>query len=164
MASNPAAIPFLRKSMKVILNSRPHILWIIILLFVSVSAYLFTFDDHNIKYISSGLMVLSGLAGLFLSLYYIGINYKITEDRLTYRKGIFNVTTQFIELYRVKDLELKEPFIYRFFGLSNIKVYSSDLDLPEFTIYAQKKSLESKLRKAVEAIRVKKGVREIDTV
>lgn len=87
----------------------------------------------------------------------------ITEDRLSFRKGIFNVTTQFIELYRVKDLELTEPFIYRFFGLSNIKVYSSDVDLPEFTIYAQKKQLEPVFRKAVEDIRIKKGVREIDT-
>lgn len=155
--------------MKVILNNRPHLIWILpqfvfVLASAILSVFLFSIRSTEIKYVASALMILSGFAGVITALYYLGINYKITEDRISFRKGILNVRTKFIELYRVKDLELKEPFFYRFFGLGNIKIYSSDQDLPEFTIYAQKKQLEPLFRKAVEDIRIKKGVREIDTV
>lgn len=154
---------------KTILNSRPHFLWILpkyifVLVLVLGSIYLYTLNYVEAKYIAAGVMILSGVVFLLISLFYLSLNYRITEDRISFRSGIFNIHTKFTELYRVKDLELLEPFIYRFFGLANIKVYSSDVDLPEFTIFAQRKQLEPVFRKAVEDIRVKKGVREIDAV
>ncbi|HPM47255.1 MAG TPA: PH domain-containing protein [bacterium] len=155
---------------RVILDGRPHFIWIFlkyiavfIVVVFSVFSY-FYFRHPVIKAASPVILILSATAGLILTIYYFSYGYKITGERIAFRSGIFNVKTKFIELYRVKDIEMIEPFFYRFFGLANIKITSSDHDMPHFVLFAQKKQLEPVIRKSVEEIRKIKGVREIDTV
>lgn len=154
---------------KVILEGRPHFIWIFPKMFLftvigilSFVAY-FYFDSPFLKHFSLALLAISVVAELIIIIYYLSFGYKITEDRIIFRKGILNIRTKYIELYRIKDLEMFEPFIYRFFGLANIKMISSDRDTPVFILFAQKKDVEPLIRNVVEEIRKKKGVREIDT-
>ena len=90
--------------------------------------------------------------------------YELTTERLKTTEGVFSKVTDTLELYRVKDLETRQPFMYRFVGLENIRVNTSDLSTPVVAIDAIPRAvaLGDKIRNHVEAIRAQKGVREID--
>jgi len=90
--------------------------------------------------------------------------YELTTERLKITEGVFSKVTDTLELYRVKDIEVRQPFIYRRFGLENIHVQTSDLSSPSILIDAIPAvvTLADKMRNQVEAVRQQKGVREID--
>ena len=89
---------------------------------------------------------------------------EISEQRITEEKGVLSKTTDELELYRVKDIKLDQPFFLRLVGLSNIILSTSDRSHPFYTIPAvpNGKELRAKLRDAVEARRDAKGVVERD--
>ena len=89
---------------------------------------------------------------------------ELTSERLKITEGIFSKVTETLELYRVKDIEVRQPFVYRMLGVENIQVNTSDLSSPVILLEAIPKSvgLPDKLRNQVEIIRVQKKVREID--
>jgi uncharacterized membrane protein YdbT with pleckstrin-like domain len=90
--------------------------------------------------------------------------FELTSERLKMTQGIFSKVTETLELYRVKDIEVLQPFIYRIAGLENIKVNTSDLSSPVILIdgISQKVGFADKLRNQVEIIRAQKKVRELD--
>jgi uncharacterized membrane protein YdbT with pleckstrin-like domain len=90
--------------------------------------------------------------------------FELTNERLKMTEGIFSKVTETLELYRVKDIEVLQPFIYRTVGLENIKVNTSDLSSPVILIdgISQKVGFADKLRNQVELIRAQKNVRELD--
>ncbi len=90
--------------------------------------------------------------------------FELTSERLKMTEGIFSKVTETLELYRVKDIEVLQPFIYRTVGLENIKVNTSDLSSPVILMdgISQKVGLADKLRNQVEIIRAQKNVRELD--
>jgi membrane protein YdbS with pleckstrin-like domain len=90
--------------------------------------------------------------------------YELTTERVKMSKGIFSKVTETLELYRVKDIETLQPFIYRIVGLENIKVNTSDLSSPLIFIdgLPQTVGFADKLRNQVEIIRTQKKVRELD--
>ena len=45
--------------------------------------------------------------------------YTLTTERLLIDEGVFNKTQDTLELYRVRDIQVKEPFLLRLFGLQN---------------------------------------------
>jgi uncharacterized membrane protein YdbT with pleckstrin-like domain len=90
--------------------------------------------------------------------------YELTNERIRITTGVLNKKTEEIELYRVKDSSIEEPFFYRLIGVGNIQLETSDRSLPSLTIKALPKAKEfrEKLRECVEQIRTKKNVREVD--
>lgn len=90
--------------------------------------------------------------------------YIITTERLKEEEGVFNKTTDELELFRVKDITFVEPFALRMFGCGNIVLNTSDKSTPIVVIYAIKnpRPVLENLRKCVHIMRHKKGVREID--
>ncbi len=93
-------------------------------------------------------------------------NYELTTERLLLSTGVFGRNTEELELYRIKDLSVEEPFVLRLMGLANIKLTTSDKTLPEIRIRAvnDARELKDKIRKQVELLRDTKGVREIDGI
>ena len=91
-------------------------------------------------------------------------SYELTTERLKTTEGVFNKVTETLELYRVKDLETRQPFLYRLVGLENVQLNTSDASSPVVLIEAVPSTvaLADKARNQVEAIRAQKGVREID--
>lgn len=93
-------------------------------------------------------------------------NFKIslTGQRLRIRSGIFSKHNEYVELYRIKDWTLSEPLLQRIFGSGSVNILSSDRTAPELRLAWIKGALEfvEKLRNAVEAVRDKKRVRELD--
>ena len=90
--------------------------------------------------------------------------YELTTERLRIISGVFNRNTEEIELYRIKDFSLKEPFLMRLFKLGDIFIESSDKSMPYIKIQALPGAADFKehLRSCVEKIRDKKNVREVD--
>ena len=91
-------------------------------------------------------------------------NYELTTQRLRTRYGVLNRKTDELELYRVRDYQLVEPFFLRLFSLGNVVLRTSDRSNPVVTIKAVEngEELREKLRQYVEECRTHKGVREFD--
>jgi len=90
--------------------------------------------------------------------------FRLTTERLLVTDGIFSKTTDTLELYRVKDLRMTQPFLSRFFGLENIELLTSDKSTPDLVIdfIPQTVQLGDKCRNQVEGCRAAKGTREIE--
>ena len=90
--------------------------------------------------------------------------FELTTERLKTTEGVFSKVTETLELYRVKDIEVRQPFWSRLLGMENILVNTSDLSSPVVHVDAIPKTvgLADKLRNQVEIIRQQKRVREID--
>jgi len=91
-------------------------------------------------------------------------NFKITNQRITDEKGVLSKVTNELELFRVKDITLVQPFWLRLVGLSNIVLVTSDKSNPLFVIPGVKngKELREELRTVVDKRRTEKGVVERD--
>jgi uncharacterized membrane protein YdbT with pleckstrin-like domain len=90
--------------------------------------------------------------------------YELTTERVKITEGVFSKVTDTLELYRVKDLETRQPFLYRLVGVENVQMNTSDTSSPFIFIQAIPRAvgLGDKIRNQVEIIRQQKGVREID--
>jgi len=90
--------------------------------------------------------------------------YELTSERLKMSEGVFSKVTDTLELYRVKDIETRQPFLYRLCGIENVQLNTSDTSSPFVPIEAipHQVGLADKIRNQVETIRQQKGVREID--
>jgi uncharacterized membrane protein YdbT with pleckstrin-like domain len=90
--------------------------------------------------------------------------YMLTTQRLSFRRGVFSKETDVIELYRVKDMKVLEPFFLRIFGKGNIVMDTSDRSHPVFTLEAvpEPEKLRDALRHYIEIRRDEKRVREVD--
>lgn len=90
--------------------------------------------------------------------------YELTTQRLRKTTGLLSKKLDELELYRVKDSTLEQPFLLRLFGLGNITIVSSDASLPTLVLEAVPSAYEvrEKLRAAVEAERDRKRVRDVE--
>jgi uncharacterized membrane protein YdbT with pleckstrin-like domain len=87
--------------------------------------------------------------------------FEVTSERVRWRRGIMTKRTDELELYRVMDATLVEPFLLRLGGAGNIEIRSADASTPSLTLPAVKGAAElrEKLRVSIENCRAKKGVR-----
>jgi uncharacterized membrane protein YdbT with pleckstrin-like domain len=87
--------------------------------------------------------------------------YELTSERLRLRRGVLSRQTDEIELYRVKDYVLHEPFVLRMWGLGDIVLTTTDDANPSVLLKAieQPDALRDQIRKHVELRREAKRVR-----
>jgi uncharacterized membrane protein YdbT with pleckstrin-like domain len=90
--------------------------------------------------------------------------YELTTERLKTSEGVFSKVTDTLELYRVKDMETRQPFFLRMVGLEDVHLQTSDASSPTVIISGVPHAIAfaDKTRNQVEGIRTQKGVREID--
>jgi uncharacterized membrane protein YdbT with pleckstrin-like domain len=90
--------------------------------------------------------------------------YELTTQRLRIRTGILNRRIDELELYRVKDYSVEQPFLLRMVGLGNLTMMTSDLSTPTLAMRAIPgvESVREQLRNAVQHERDRKRVRELD--
>ena len=90
--------------------------------------------------------------------------FELTTERLKITYGVFTKVTGTLELYRVKDIETRQPFFSQLVGIENVQMNTSDASSPIVLIEAVPSSVgfADKLRNQVEIIRQQKRVREID--
>ncbi len=87
--------------------------------------------------------------------------YQVTSERIKITEGVFTRTTEEVELYRVRDYKLTQPFWLRLFGLGNIVVSTTDNSNPTVVLEAIRdpNGHREEIRKYVELCRDKKRVR-----
>lgn len=90
--------------------------------------------------------------------------YELTSQRLRLYEGVFNRKIDELELYRVKDTNIEQPFWFRMFGLGNVNLTTSDRSHGEVSILAVRDvtAVREHVRKHVESLRDQKRVREVD--
>ena len=87
--------------------------------------------------------------------------YELTTQRVRIRQGVFSKRTNELELYRVKDSTVFEPFWQRLFGVGKIVITTNDASTPSVTLEALPGAadIREKLRAAIEECRDRKRVR-----
>ena len=92
------------------------------------------------------------------------INYELTSERIRVTTGIFSKNFEEIELYRIRDYSIVQPFFLRLFSLGNVILKTSDKTMPELTIQAVKDFIDvkDKIRERVEILRKEKDIKEVD--
>jgi uncharacterized membrane protein YdbT with pleckstrin-like domain len=90
--------------------------------------------------------------------------YELTTQRLRTRTGVLNKHLNELELYRVRDYKLEQPFFLRLFSLSTVTLETSDRSNPLLVLRAIRhgEDLREQLRNYVEEARMRRGVREVD--
>ncbi|HEX5491299.1 MAG TPA: PH domain-containing protein [Candidatus Udaeobacter sp.] len=118
-------------------------------------------------YVLCGLLCWLIVPIVFALIYYFKTKCKVfelTTQRLKITSGVFTKVTETLELYRVKDIETRQPFFSRLVGIENVQMTTTDVSSPIVLIEAVPSSVgfADKLRHQVEIIRQQKRVREID--
>lgn len=80
--------------------------------------------------------------GAWYSLVLFTTVYKVTDQRLMRRTGIFSVHWDEVELSRVLDYVVTQPFHLRIFGLGNLVIVSADKTTPWLKIAGQRRVRE----------------------
>lgn len=90
--------------------------------------------------------------------------FTLTTERYIKASGVFSRTTRNLELYRVKDFMVDQPFWLRLLGLGYVDLVRSDVSDPKFIVVAIRKpqDVAAMFRKYTERYRQRRGVREID--
>ena len=90
-------------------------------------------------------------------------SYELTSERLRVTHGILSLEVDDIELYRIKDIHVRQPLLQRICALGSIVIWSSDVTLPRCRIHAQPigvvRELREKIRLLAEDLRDRKVVR-----
>src|SRR6266480_3348543 len=56
--------------------------------------------------------------------------YELTSERVKTTEGGFSKVTDTLELYRVKHIETRQPFVYRLCGIESVQLHASDSSSP----------------------------------
>jgi len=90
--------------------------------------------------------------------------YELTTQRLRLYEGVLNRKIDEIELYRVKDTNIEQPFLLRIFGLGILNLDTSDRTHAKVALEAisDVATVREHVRKHVEMLRDSKRVREVD--
>lgn len=76
------------------------------------------------------MICLIGIPFLFIALYkYIFILHKvyiIKPEQIIFKKGIFSISKDYIEMYRVQDFDFRQDLIMRLLNVQNIRLVTFD--------------------------------------
>jgi membrane protein YdbS with pleckstrin-like domain len=109
-------------------------------------------------------VVTLGIVWVCLWISRMGCRYRITTERIETRQGVATVDSRFVDLFRIEDFELREPFFLRMRGAGDLVIRSMDKDEPVATLEAIPgvRDVYEKLRKLTSEERFRKGVRTIE--
>lgn len=90
--------------------------------------------------------------------------YEITTERAKLTTGLLSRHSQEIELYRVRDYSVVEPFWLRLVGCGDVVLVSADRSSPSFVLHAVPRArwLKDEIRRHTERMRQRRGVRDLE--
>lgn len=109
-------------------------------------------------------LIIPAIYGLYRFALLRAHQWELTSQRLICTTGLFSRHTEKLELYRVRDISVEQPFPQRFFQIGNIVLDTSDHSNPlvQMQGMAEPRALSDQIRHYVEATRVAKGVKVVD--
>ena len=92
--------------------------------------------------------------------------FRLSEDRLFCEKGFFNIKSDEVLLYRVRDLQLNLKLTQRIFGVGTVCVISSDQSLPHLDLVNIKhpKQVKELIHRSVEQAKDKRRMRTMEVM
>src|ERR671935_346142 len=108
---------------------------VVVVIFVALSRA----DSPQIRNLSPYVLILLVLplfTALVRYLQTISKVYELTTERIKITEGVLSKVTDTLELYRVKDLETRQPFWERAFGVENVQINTADVSTPFVLIEA----------------------------
>ncbi|MCI9510018.1 MAG: PH domain-containing protein [Angelakisella sp.] len=102
----------------------------------------------------------------FLGLPLSFTRYRLSEDRLFCETGFFNIKSDEVLLYRVRDLRLTLNLAQRIFGVGTICVVSSDKSIPHLDLKNIKnpRMVKELIHSNVEAAKDKRRMRTTEVL
>jgi uncharacterized membrane protein YdbT with pleckstrin-like domain len=93
-------------------------------------------------------------------------SFEISNQRIRSKSGVLSRTIDEMELYRIRDMRIVQPFFLRLFSLSSIELITTDRTNKILLIPAIKDAdaLLAKIRANVEITKRSSGYREVDVV
>jgi len=90
--------------------------------------------------------------------------YEFYEDCVIERKGVFSVTRETVNYFRIKSIMVDEPFWMRILGLSIVKVMTSEQYKPSVILHAipHGENIQSYLQECAKVERRNMGIRDLD--
>ena len=90
--------------------------------------------------------------------------YSLSDDRLFLEQGIFNLKTDDVLLYRVRDIDLNMKLTQRMFGVGTVCVHSSDQSMPHLELknIKQPREVKEMIHKCVEEAKDKRRMRAME--
>ena len=90
--------------------------------------------------------------------------YEITSERIKITTGLLSRRTNELELYRVRDYSVVEPFWLRLFGCGSIVLVTADRTTPQMVLRAvpHAATLKDQIRTHTEKMRQRRGVRDLE--
>lgn len=74
------------------------------------------------------------LMALYDILYLRAIHFYLTKQQIIIRKGILTKSTHYVELYRIKDISVSEPFLLNLMGIMNVELITFDHNEPNLQL------------------------------
>lgn len=92
--------------------------------------------------------------------------FRLSEDRLFCEKGFFNIKSDEVLLYRVRDLQLNLKLTQRIFGVGTVCVVSSDQSLPHLDLVNIKhpRQVKELIHRSVEQAKDKRRMRTMEVM
>jgi uncharacterized membrane protein YdbT with pleckstrin-like domain len=90
--------------------------------------------------------------------------YELTSERIKITTGLLSRRTNELELYRVRDYSVVEPFWLRLVGCGHIVLVTADRTTPEIILRAVPRAatLKDQIRTHTERMRQRRGVRDLE--
>ena len=112
------------------------------------------------------LMWLGILLALYLAyqlMYMLRMRYVVTEEQLIFLHGVFQHSTDYMELYRVVDYQQNRTLLQQLLGLKTVTILSGDRNMRRLDIIGvcEKENIVSEIRKRVEMNKRMKSIYEI---
>lgn len=128
-----------------------------------VAAYYVVPPEHQSPLILAGL----GVPALWIIGRWIATRcnrYEITSERVKITTGLLSRHTTELELYRVRDYSIIEPFWLRLVGCGTIVLATSDRTNSKVALHAVPgaASLKDQIRTHTERMRQRRGVRDLE--
>ena len=109
------------------------------------------------------ILFLPLFSGLYLFAFWRSVSYEITREQIKFKRGVFNLKEDYLEIYRIKDLQSSQSFFMRMFSLMTLRIESSDKSHPIFEFCGIPKSnLADQLSALVKKARSENRVYEVD--
>lgn len=90
--------------------------------------------------------------------------YEVTSERVKITTGLLSRQTSEIELYRVRDYSVVEPFWLRLVGCGDVVLVTADRTTPQIVLHAvpHAATLKDRIRTETERMRQRRGVRDLE--
>ena len=120
-------------------------------------------ESSNIPHLLMWLGILLALYLAYQFLYLLRIRYVVTGEQLIFLHGVFQHSTDYMELYRVVDYQQNRSLLQQLLGLKTVTILSGDRNMGRLDIIGvcEKEDVVGEIRKRVEINKRIKGIYEI---